>query len=201
VFIVSHWLSSQHQIAHATPAWILPVVGLLDLPLAVPHLSVPELDELMLVGLAIGLFFAIPLFTLIFSRLVFEPPMPTGLQPTLMILVTPFAVGMSAYVATTGQVDPFAKSLYVLTIFFLLVLLGRLRNLGSCCPFRFAWWAISFPLAASTIASLRFAESEPAWITWAIAASLVAASTLVIAWLLVKTVLGVIRGEVATLSS
>lgn len=36
VFIVDRWLSSQHQIAHATPAWILPVVGLLDLPLAIP---------------------------------------------------------------------------------------------------------------------------------------------------------------------
>ena len=158
LFIVGRWLSSQQEIAHATPAWILPVVGLLDLPLAVPYLMLPQLRELMLVGLAIGLFFAVPLFTLIFSRLVFEPPMPVGLRPTLMILVAPFAVGMSTYVATTGRVDLFAKSMYVLAIFFLLVLLGRLRNLGACCPFRFAWWAVSFPLAATAIAALRLGQ-------------------------------------------
>lgn len=201
VFIVSRWLSAQHQIAHATPAWILPVVGLLDLPLAIPYLMVPELHAFMMVGLAIGLFFAIPLFTLIFSRLVFEPPMPIGLQPTLMILVAPFAVGMSTYVAATGQVDLFAKSMYVLTIFLLLVLLGRLRNLGRCCPFRFAWWAVSFPLAASAIASLRFAQAEPGWVTEVIALGVVALATLVIIWLLVRTVWGVLRGEVQTLSS
>lgn len=201
VFIVDRWLSSQHQIAHATPAWILPVVGLLDLPLAIPYLSLPQLRGFMLVGLAIGLFFAIPLFTLIFSRLVFEPPMPVALRPTLMILVAPFAVGMSTYVATTGQVDLLAKSLYVLTIFLLLVLLGRLRNLGDCCPFRFAWWAVSFPLAASAIASLRFAEAEPGALTIAIAIGLVAVSTIVILWLLIRTVSGVFRGDIGALSS
>lgn len=200
VFIVGRWLGSRHEIAHATPAWILPVVGMLDLPLAVPYLAWEALKDVMLIGLAIGLFFAIPLFTLIFSRLVFEPPMPIALQPTLMILVAPFAVGMSTYASTTGQVDLFAKSLYVLTIFLLLVLIGRLRNLGNCCPFRFAWWAVSFPLAASTIASIRFAELEHGWVAWTIATALVALSTFIILWLLLRTSLGLLRGELSTLN-
>ena len=32
--IVSRWMRDRQQIAHATPAWIIPVVGLLDVPLA-----------------------------------------------------------------------------------------------------------------------------------------------------------------------
>jgi tellurite resistance protein len=154
----------------------------------------------MVFGLAVGLFFAVPLFTLIFSRLIFEPPMPDAQQPTLLILVAPFAVGFSTYVATTGQVDLFAQSLYLLTLFILAVLAGRMRYLGRCCPFRVSWWAVSFPLAAAAIAALQFAATEPGWITDGIAILLLAAATTAIAGLLVRTLWGVARGELRTLS-
>jgi len=181
--IISRWMSDRQQVAHATPAWIVPVVGLLDVPLALPSLGLPPMHGVMVLGLAVGLFFAVPLFTLIFSRLLFEPPMPDALQPSLLILVAPSAVGFSAYVATAGQVDLFAQSLYVLTLFMLAVLLGRLRHLPSCCPFRVSWWAVSFPLA-----------------TDAIALALLALATLTIAGLLVRTLVGIARGELRTLS-
>ncbi len=199
--IVSRWMSDRQQVAQATPAWIIPVVGLLDVPLALPSLGLPPMHGVMVLGLAVGLFFAVPLFTLIFSRLVFEPPMPDALQPSLLILVAPFAVGLSTYVVTTGQVDLFAQSLYVLTLFVLAVLLGRLRHLPSCCPFRVSWWAVSFPLAASAIAALRVAAAEPGWITDAIALALLTFATLMIAALFVRTLIGVTRGELRTLSS
>lgn len=199
--IVSRWLTTPHERAQATPAWLLPVVGLLDLPLAVPALGWPQLHGLMVAGLAVGLFLSIPLFTLVFTRLVFEPPLPAPLQPTLLVLVAPTAVGMSAYVATTGEVDLFAKSLYAVTIFLLAVLLGRLRHLPSCCPFKMGWWAVSFPLAACAIAALRFADAEPGWASEAIAFVLVALSTVVILWLLGQTLLGMARGELRQLSS
>jgi len=189
--IISRWMSDRQQVTHAMPAWIVPVVGLLDVPLALASLGLPPMHGVMVLGLAVGLFFAVPLFTLIFSRLVFEPPMPDALQPSLLILVAPFAVGFSAYVATAGQVDLFAQSLYVLTLFMLAVLLGRLRHLPSCCPFRVSWWAVSFPLAASAIAALRFAAAEPGVATDAIALALLALATLTIAGLLVRTLVGI----------
>jgi len=198
--IVSRWMSDRQQVAHATPTWIIPVVGLLDMPLALPSLGLPPMHGIMVLGLAVGLFFAIPLFTLIFSRLVFEPPMPDSLKPTLLILLAPFAVGFSSYVATTGQVDLFAESLYVLTLFVLAVLLGQLRNLPSCCPFKVAWWAVSFPLAASAIAALRFAAAEPGLVTDAIALALLALASLTIAGLLLRTLFGLVRGELRSLS-
>ncbi len=199
--MVSRWMSDRQQIAHATPAWIVPVVGVLDVPLALPALGLPAMHGVMVVGVAVGLFFAVPLFTLIFSRLVFEPPMPESLQPTLLILVAPFAVGFSAYVATTGQVDLFARSLYVLALFMLAVLAGRLRFLDRTCPFRVSWWAVSFPLAASAVAALRFAAAEPGWITDAIALVLLAIATLTITGLLGRTLLGIARGELRSMSS
>jgi tellurite resistance protein len=199
--IVSRWISDRQQVAHATPVWIIPVVGLLDIPLALPSLGLPPMHGLMVLALAVGLFFAVPLFTLVFSRLLFEPPMPDALQPSLLILVAPFAVGYSTYTVTTGQSDLFSQALYMLTLFMLAVLLGRLRSLGSCCPFRVAWWAVSFPLAASAIAALRFAHTEPGWITDAIAILLLGLATLAIGGLLVRTLIGIVKGDLRTLSS
>jgi tellurite resistance protein len=198
--IVSRWMSDRQQVAHATPAWIIPVVGVLDVPLALPALGLPPMHGLMVFAVAVGLFFAVPLFTLIFSRVLFEPPLPDGLKPSLLILVAPFAVGYSAYTVTVGQNDVFAQALYMLTLFMLAVLLGQLRNLPFCCPFRISWWAVSFPLAASSIAALRFAAAQPGMITDAIALALLALATLVIAALLGRTVLGLVKGELRTLS-
>ncbi|QXQ06819.1 SLAC1 anion channel family protein [Sphingosinicellaceae bacterium] len=199
--IIDRWMGNRQQVEQATPAWIVPVVGLLDVPLALPGLGLPPLHELMVGCVAIGLFFAVPLFTMIFTRLLFETPLPDALQPTLLILVAPFAVGFSAYVATTGSVDIFAEALYALTLFILTVLLGRLRLLGRCCPFRVSWWAVSFPLAASAATAVRFADARPGLFTDAVAMAVLALASAVIAGLLVRTLLGVARGELRTLSS
>ncbi len=199
--IVSRWMSDRQQVVHATPAWIIPVVGMLDVPLALPSLGLPPMHGLMVFSLAVGLFFAAPLFTLVFSRLVFEPPLADALRPSLLILVAPFAVGYSAYTVTAGQADMFAEALYGLTLFMLAVLLGQLRHLPLCCPFRVSWWAVSFPLAASSIATLRFAAVRPGLVTDAIAVILLTLATLVIAALLGRTVLGLLKGELRTLST
>jgi tellurite resistance protein len=199
--IVTRWMSDRQLVAHATPAWIIPVVGLLDVPLALPSLHLPPMHGVMVFGLAVGLFFAVPLFTLIFSRILFEPPMPPALQPALLILVAPPAVGFSTYFVTTGgQVDLFAESLYVLMLFLLAVLLPRLRHAALCCPFKVAWWAISFPLAASAITALRFASAQPGWVTDGVALVLLGVATLAIAGLAVRTLFGLVRGELRTLS-
>ena len=199
--IVTRWMSDRQQVAHATPAWIVPVVGLLDVPLALPALGLPPMHGVMVASLAIGLFFAVPLFTLVFSRLVFEPPMPDALQPSLLILVAPFAVGMSTYALTAGTIDLFAQSLYMLTLFVLAVLLNRMRYILACCPFRVSWWAVSFPLAASAIAALRFAAAQPSWITDGIALALLILATLTITGLFARTLYGIARGELRTLSA
>jgi tellurite resistance protein len=199
--IVSRWMSDRQQTVHATPAWIVPVVGMLDVPLALPVLGLPPLPEVMILSVAVGLFFAVPLFTLIFSRLVFEAPMPDALQPTLLILVAPFSVGFTSYVIAVGRVDLFAQSLFFLMLFVLSVLLGRLRMLRQCCPFRVSWWAVSFPLASSAVAALRFGAFDPNWFTKTVAAVLLALATVAIAGLLVRTLAGVAQGELRTLSS
>lgn len=199
--IVSRWMSDRQQVAHATPTWIIPVIGLLDVPLALPMLQLPPMNGLIVFALSVGLFFAVPMFTLVFSRLLFEPPLPDSLKPSLLILIAPFAVGYSTYSIASGPADLFAQALYMLTLFVLAVLPGQPRNLPVCCPFRVSWWAVSFPLAASAINAVRFAAAKPAFVTDLIAWVLLGLATLAIAALFARTVLGLARGELRALST
>ncbi|WP_019906545.1 SLAC1 anion channel family protein [Methylobacterium sp. 77] len=201
LLIVSRWMGSRHQLAHATPAWIVPVVGLLDVPLAAPALSLPHTQTVVMFSLSVGLFFAIPLFTLVFARLLFEEPLAPAQRPTLMILVAPFAVGFSSYVATFGRIDAFAEALFLIALFVFAVLAGRLRDLPLCCPFRVSWWAVSFPSAAMAVAALRYAGHVQAIAADALALLLLALATVIIAGLALRTLVGIARGELRSLAS
>jgi tellurite resistance protein len=88
--IVLRWLSVRHTNAQIAPPWIVPVVGMLDLPLAVPSLQWEGLHGVMLFGLSVGLFFALPLMSMLLARLALEEPLPAPLQPSLLILLAPF---------------------------------------------------------------------------------------------------------------
>lgn len=201
-WMVMRWISVRQQPEHATPAWIVPVVGLLDIPLAVPALGLTHgLHGLMVFGTAVGLFFAVPLFTMIVSRLMFAEPFPDVMQPSLLILCAPFAVGFSAYTATTGGIDGFAAGLYMVMLFVLAVLLVRLRRLAYCCPFRVSWWAVSFPLAASAVATEKYADFARHPLADTVAVVLLGLASVVIAALLVRTVWGIARGELRALSA
>jgi tellurite resistance protein len=200
-FVVMRWMTVQQKTAHATPAWIVPVVGMIDVPLAVPSLGwFDSLHGVMVFATAIGLFFAIPLFTLILSRLMFDEPIPDAMQPSLLIMVAPFSVGFSAYVTTVGQIDVFAQALYMLMLFMLAVLFGRLRKLPSCCPFKVSWWAVSFPLAASANAALHYAAHAQHVATNTIAIALLVVATVVIVILTLLTLIGIGQGKLRALS-
>jgi tellurite resistance protein len=82
----------------------------------------------------------------------------------------------------------------MLTLFLLAVLLGQLRNLPVCCPFHVSWWSVSFPLAACSVAALRFADAQPGIVTDTVALGLLTLATVVIAGLLVGTLVDLGRG-------
>ena len=112
--VVSRWMSVRQKIVHATPAWMIPIVGTLNISIVGVTLDVPGAQAVSAFGLAVGLFFAVPLFTLVLSRLIFEEPMLKAQWPSLLIFVATFAVSFSAYLSVVGRVDLFASSLFYL---------------------------------------------------------------------------------------
>lgn len=198
--MVGRWLNIRQSAVHATPAWFVPVVGLLNIPLATPLLGWQSAFHTLLVFVfAIGLFFAIPLFTIILSRLMFEEPISNTLAPSLLILIAPFAVGFSAYITIIGHIDLFAQGLLSIALFLLSVLLFRLRQLPRICPFRVSWWAVSFPLAACANASIRYAMYAKSTLFDFIAGLVLILSTVIIMGLLFFTLKGLIQNKLPDL--
>ena len=123
------------------------------------------------------------------------------LQPSLLILLAPFSVGVSTYFVALGHIDPFAPALFMLAMFVLAVLVGRLRFLLRCCPFRVGWWAMRFPLASIAIASFRVADAFPGKAMDGLAWALLLGSSALMGWMLVRTLSGVLRGELKALTT
>lgn len=234
VHIVQFWICHKFELAHITPAWIIPVVGLLDLPLALPLFShiqaLPDLGFFITIFcMAVGFSFTIVLCTLIFARIVFFAKLPDKLMPTLVVLLAPFGAGVSTHAAFVAMqalmmkldshvfaIDSMPYILFLLGLFLLLALLPQIVQVRKCCPFRISWWAISFPLAAMCIASIKIntgilqlsgkglpisdSLSNLNMILSILSLILLLSITLVFVWLIVRTLLGIFRGELQNLA-
>lgn len=154
-YMISRWLRVRQHPTHVTPGWILPVVGTVNIP-AFAHLShIPIREEIGTFALAIGLFFAIPLITLIMYQLIIHDPIDEKLRPTLMVLLAPFAGGYNGYISTFGS-DTFAHVLYFLALFLFAILMPQIAHFWTVCEFKMSWWGVSFPLAAFAGATITF---------------------------------------------
>lgn len=200
-FVLRKWLDHQQLPESAMPAWVLPIVGTLDVPIVGIHLPIYGIHEICLVFYGIGLVFTIILLTLIISRLMFQAPLPAAMQPTLLILTGPLALAFTGYESLTGVQDIFATVIFYFNLFLFALLASKIVLLPKACPFFVSWWSVSFPLSAVTIAALHYAEHRPGPVHQVISAALLMTTTVVIIFLGIQTVYRIINGTFATLST
>jgi len=193
LYVLSSWIHhTKYEIAHLNPAWFIPVVGNILVPVAgIHHASV----EISWFFFSLGVFFWPVLTAIIFYRLIFHGSLPERLMPTLFIFIAPPAVGFISYYNLIGGIDAFAHILYGIALFFTLLLFVQIAIFARL-KFFLSWWAYSFPLAAITIATLIMAkETGLALYSW-LATGLLVILTLVIAMLLTRTAMAVARREI-----
>lgn len=155
LYVMNIWIHhDKFEIHHINPAWFIPVVGNVLVPVAGTAHGQYEISWFFF---SIGIIFWMVLFTIIFYRVLFHNPLPDKLMPTFFILIAPPAVGFISYVKLTGGIDNFAHVLYYIGLF-LTLLLATMAIRFSRLQFFLSWWAYSFPLAAITIASLLMYE-------------------------------------------
>lgn len=197
-FVLRKWLDNQQAPESAIPAWVIPVVGTLDVPVIGSAFKTSWSHEICIAFFGIGCVFAIILLTIIFARLLFQSPLPDAVKPTLLILAGPFALAFSDYERLTGRVDIFSSVLFYFNIFLLLLLISKVMRLPKICPFFVSWWSVSFPLSAVTISAFRYAAHQPDAFHQAIAGVLLIITTLVILFLLVQSLYRIINGTFAS---
>lgn len=156
LIVISAWISHRaFGPGQLSPAWFIPAVGNLMAPLAGQPLGYLEVSWYFF---SVGLLFWLVLLTLVFNRLIFHDPLPGKLQPTIVILIAPPALGFVGWVGFHGgTLDATAHLLINLGYFFAALVALQLPALLRL-PFALPFWALSFPVAAITVASFRFAD-------------------------------------------
>lgn len=193
LLVMTSWINhSRYEVVHTNPAWFIPVVGNILVPIVGLHHAPADLSWFFF---SIGLVFWLVLLTIVVYRLVFHNPLPGRLVPTMFILLAPPSIGFISWVTLTGGIDAMARILYFSAVFFFLLLVPQFPRFARL-SFTLSWWAYSFPLAAFTIATLVMGErSGVAFYSYA-GLALFAALAAVIAGLTMRTLLAIVRHEI-----
>lgn len=193
IAVITGWIGTRaFEHGQLSPAWFIPAVGNVVAPIAGAQLGYAELSWYFI---SVGLIFWLVLLTLVFNRLVFHDPLPGRLQPTLVILIAPPAVGFAAWLRLAGEVGPFGHILLNSAYFFTLVVAVQMPRIVRL-PFAMSFWALSFPFAAVTIASFAYAQAMGSAAHRLIGTGLLAVLVVIIAALVLRTGQAMARGEI-----
>jgi len=125
LYVISSWMHHDHfKINHMNPAWFIPAVGNVLVPIAGVALGYIDISWFFF---SIGMLFWIILLVIFFNRILFHDPMATHLLPTLFILIAPPAVGFLAYTRLNGGIDNFGHFLYFVALFLTMLLLSQIK--------------------------------------------------------------------------
>ncbi|MBB1125104.1 SLAC1 anion channel family protein [Thiospirillum jenense] len=149
-YIFSYWIKRNFEIQHANPAWFIPIVGNVIIPIVGVDLVGSTIATFFFV---VGIFFWIILLTIVLYRIVFHHQLADKFIPTLFIFIAPPAVGFISYLRIAHNFDLMAHFLLFIGYFFTILLLFMVNSFWRL-KFFVSWWAFTFPLDAITIASL-----------------------------------------------
>lgn len=192
LIIVRSWVFHTHyELGHVSPAWFVPVVGNIVIPIAAVRFAPLEIGWFFF---SLGIVFWIVLKTIILFRLIFERALPRAMTPTLFIMIAPPAVAFLAYTGLAGSFDAFARVLYYISLFWLMLLFSVASRFWRL-PFYLSAWSYSFPLAAVTLATFKFADMGGYRMFYVLAGGLTVVLSLVMAMLTFCTLRDAVNGE------
>ncbi len=192
LIILKRWFHVPHQLPSFNPAWFIPVVGPLLVPVVGIRYASPEISWFFF---AVGIVFWLTLMAVLLNRIFFHEPLPQKLLPTLFILIAPPAVGFIAYVKLTGEMDAFARILFYFGVFTGLMLLTMVDQFRRV-PYFVSWWGYTFPLDALTLTFyLMYAKTHLGFFRIT-ALGMTVVTVLTILVVLIRTLRSAARGQI-----
>ena len=192
MYTVSFWINRNQELEHSNPAWFIPIVGNLLVPVGGVGFAS---HGILMYFFSCGLFFWIVLFAILLNRIIFHHQLVVKFMPTMFILIAPPAVGFIAYFKMYGTIDAFATILFNLALFFTLLLAFMYKNFVKI-KFFISWWAFVFPLAAMAISTMLMYHETKDFVLRGLSYAMVAVTSVVIAIVAYQTVLHMQRGEI-----
>lgn len=181
------------KMEQVTPAWFIPVVGNIIIPIVGVHHSDMDINWFFF---SVGFISWAILMPIILYRLVFYDKLPEPLTPTLFILIAPPSVGCLAYMSLNGgEFDSICKILYFLSLFITMLLITGIIKFISL-PFSLSSWAYSFPLASITISTFEISQNSNLFIFKPLGIVLLTIVSLIVSILFIQTLKAIFLGGI-----
>ena len=191
-YTIKFWINNNLEMQHSNPAWFIPIVGNLIVPIAGKGFVS---DEILYFYFSIGIFFWIILFAIILNRIIFHTQFMAKFMPTLFILIAPPAVGFISYIKLSGNLDFFAQILFNLGLFFTILVFVMYKNFINI-KFFISWWAFTFPMAAITLASILMYELSHYWFYSFLSHILIVITTIIVFLVARQTIIHMNKKEI-----
>ena len=191
-YTIKFWINNNLEMQHSNPAWFIPIVGNLIVPIAGKGFIN---DSILYFYFSIGIFFWIILFAIILNRIIFHAQFMPKFMPTLFILIAPPAIGFISYIKLTGNLDFFAQILFNLGLFFTILVFVMYKNFINI-KFFISWWAFTFPMAAITLATILMYELTNYWFYSFLAYFLMIITTIVVLLVARQTLIHMKKKEI-----
>lgn len=206
--VIRYWFAAEIKQKMASPAWFVPIVGNIIVPVAASKLNAISAGtvpyEISIFYFSMGSFFWIILAATLFNRLVFGESLPPKFVPTLFIFIAPPSIfGVSVTSLFEGMFDP--HTLYVIaTISFNVALFFALLMIIFTPTFfrqKFAmsWWAYTFPMAAFSLCALELYHMEHSHFYECVGIIGAILTILIVATVAVRTLIGIRHTEICIL--
>ena len=191
-YTIKYWIDNNPEMQHSNPAWFIPIVGNLIVPIASNGYFN---DTILYFYFAIGIFFWIVLFSIILNRIIFHQQFMPKFMPTLFILIAPPAVGFLSYVKLIGGLDFFAHMLFSLALFFTILIFFMYKKFMNI-KFFISWWAFTFPSAAMTIATIKMYVLTQYWFYGLLSYIFMIATSIIVYLVAKQTVIHISKKEI-----
>jgi tellurite resistance protein len=189
---ISFWINNNQELDHSNPAWFIPIVGNVLIPVAGVGFAS---QGVLLYFFSTGIFFWVILFSILLNRIIFHHQMANKFMPTMFILIAPPAVGFIAYVRIFEVVDTFAMILFNLALFFTFLIAFMYKNFIKI-KFFISWWAFVFPLAAMAISTMLMYHHTQDTPLLLLSYTMIAATSIIISIVIYQTVIHIKKGDI-----
>lgn len=137
---------------------------------------------------AVGFAHYLVLFVTLYQRLPTSEALPKELHPVYSMFIAAPAAASICWETIYGEFDGLSRNCYFIALFLYISLVVRI-NFFTGFRFSVAWWSYTFPMTTVSIATIKYAEQVPCFLSKGLALSLSFMSSTMVSVLLVSTLL------------
>ncbi|MQL92087.1 hypothetical protein Taro_024708 [Colocasia esculenta] len=137
---------------------------------------------------AVGFAHYLVLFVTLYQRLPTSEALPKELHPVYSMFIAAPSAASIAWRTIYGEFDEVSRTCYFIALFLYISLVVRI-NFFRGFRFSVAWWSYTFPMTTASLATIRYAEQVPCFVTKGMALSLSLVSSTMVSVLFVSTLL------------